>query len=123
MISDERLEIAEQLRENALGWRKVIEKNRGITGEIDLSDVCGIMQDVMHFCGIDGKTDAPTILARLAELIDPTCEMDDAGDVPDSVKDNLNTFFCSECGAPVYNDMSPSYCPYCGARVVDGGDS
>ena len=58
----------------------------------------------------------------LADLIDPTCEMDDAGDVPASVKDNLNTFFCSECGAPVYNDMSPSYCPYCGARVVDGGD-
>ena len=62
-------------------------------------------------------------MARLADLIDPTCEMDDAGDVPASVKDNLNTFFCSECGAPVYNDMSPSYCLYCGARVVDGGDA
>lgn len=54
----------------------------------------------------------------IADLIDPTCEMEDAGDVPASVKDNLSTFFCSECGAPVYNDMSPSYCPYCGARVV-----
>lgn len=39
------------------------------------------------------------------------------------VKDNLNTFFCSECGSPVYNDMSPSYCPYCGARVVERGDA
>lgn len=54
----------------------------------------------------------------LADLIDPTCEMDDAGDVPASVKDNLNTFFCSECGAPIYNDMTPSYCPYCGCRVT-----
>lgn len=63
------------------------------------------------------------IFARLADLIDPTCEMEDAGDVPASVKDNLSTFFCSECGSPIYNDMSPSYCPYCGARVVDGGDA
>lgn len=55
----------------------------------------------------------------LADLIDPTCELEDAGDVPASVKDNLITFFCSECGSPVYNDMTPSYCPYCGARVVD----
>lgn len=62
------------------------------------------------------------IFDRLAELIDPTCEMDDAGDVPASVKDNLNTFFCSECGAPVYNDMIPSYCPQCGSRVTNGGE-
>lgn len=55
---------------------------------------------------------------HLAELIDPTCEMDDAGDVPASVKDNLSTFFCSECGSPIYNDMTPSYCPYCGCRVT-----
>lgn len=57
-------------------------------------------------------------MRHLAELIDPTCEMDDAGDVPASVKDNLSTFFCSECGAPIYNDMTPSYCPYCGCRVT-----
>lgn len=57
-------------------------------------------------------------IRKLAELIDPTCEMDDAGDVPASVKDNLSTFFCSECGSPIYNDMSPSYCPYCGRRCV-----
>ncbi len=71
-----------------------------------------------------GDVDVHTysVFARLADLIDPTCEMDDAGDVPASVKDNLNTFFCSECGAPVYNDMSPSYCQYCGARVVRGGE-
>ena len=60
-----------------------------------------------------------SVFARLTDLIDPTCEMDDAGDVPASVKDNLNTFFCSECGSPIYNDVNPSYCPYCGARVVD----
>lgn len=28
-------------------------------------------------------------------------------------------WFCSECGSPIYNDMKPSYCLYCGAKVVD----
>lgn len=28
-------------------------------------------------------------------------------------------WFCSECGSPIYNDMKPSYCPHCGAKVVE----
>lgn len=56
--------------------------------------------------------------ARLADLMDPTCEMEDIGDVPESVKKNLSTWSCSECGSPIYNDMTPTYCTYCGARVV-----
>lgn len=100
MLSDERIEIAKRLR-----------KTRGIMAFVDA-------------LGIDLDSDWAweDVSRRVSYLIDPTCEMDDAGDVPASVKDNLNTFFCSECGAPVYNDMSPSYCPYCGARVVEGGE-
>ena len=96
MLSDERIEIAKRLR-----------KTRGIMAFVD---ALGIDHD-SDWCWTD-------VSRRVADLIDPTCEMDDAGDVPASVKDNLNTFFCSECGAPVYNDMSPSYCPYCGCRVT-----
>ena len=29
------------------------------------------------------------------------------------------TWFCSECGSPIYNDMKPSFCLYCGAKVVE----
>ena len=102
--SDERLEVAERLRDSVR------------TGEyLDVSVVKALYMTM-------GEVNRP-VGSVLADLIDPTCEMDDAGDVPASVKDNLNTFFCSECGAPVYNDMSPSYCPYCGARVVEGGDA
>lgn len=57
-------------------------------------------------------------MERLADLIDPTCEMEAAGDVPALVKGSLETFFCSECGSPIYNDVNPSYCLYCGHRVV-----
>lgn len=63
------------------------------------------------------------IAGRLADLIEPeperTCRMEYAGEVPPSVK--YSCYFCSECGSPIYNDMEPSYCPYCGAKVVDDG--
>lgn len=102
--SEERLKVAERLREysnDVLKDGSLLKTLKDVTGACSWRDV----------------------LDRLADLIDPTCEMDDAGGVPASVKDNLSTFFCSECGAPVYNDMSPSYCPYCGARVVERGDA
>ena len=63
------------------------------------------------------------VLSALADLIDPTCSMEYGGHVPDSVKDALGVYFCSECGSPIYNDMEPTYCPYCGARVTNGGDA
>ena len=110
VTSKERQEVAKQLRENALRWRKVIEENAGITGEIDLGDVCSIMQDVMHFCGIDGKTDAPTILDRLADLIDPTCRIV-SGDADNHMP------HCNLCGTGNF-DLLPKYCKGCGARIV-----
>lgn len=108
--SDERREVAATLRD---AKRKC--ESRGYPWMCD--DLCLAIGYEHDYEADNG------IFDRLADLIDPTCEMDDAGDVPASVKDNLNTFFCSECGAPVYNDMSPSYCPYCGARVVERGDA
>ena len=46
-----------------------------------------------------------------------TCCMEYAGEVPPQIK--YSCYFCSECGSPIYNDMEPSYCLYCGAKVVD----
>lgn len=109
--SDERREVAARLRALADGGSPMTECS---------VDSLYIALGVPCSCGTGIEC---TVIGYLADLIDPTCEMDDAGDVPASVKDNLSTFFCSECGAPVYNDMSPSYCLYCGARVVDGGDA
>lgn len=110
MTSDERIEIAERMR----GPFDVCEcvGHTFINGSIFGLQVCA-----------KDEIDLRNGMRHLAELIDTTCEMDDAGDVPASVKDNLSTFFCSECGSPIYNDMSPSYCPYCGARVVERGDA
>ena len=63
-----------------------------------------------------------SVLSRLADLIDPTCAMEYGGYLPESVKGMLGVYFCSECGSPIYNDVEPAYCPYCGARVVSGDD-
>ena len=106
--SDERREVAERLRALA-------HDNQGLLGAWQMRRV---MDEGTRILGTVGLPDCAHVLERYADLIDPTCEMDDAGDVPASVKDNLNTFFCSECGAPIYNDMTPSYCPYCGCRVT-----
>lgn len=61
---------------------------------------------------------------RLADLIEPeperTCRMEYAGEVPPQTQ--YSCYFCSECGSPVYNDTEPSYCPYCGAKVVRDGN-
>lgn len=80
MTSEDRREVAERLR-----------KTRGIMAFVD---ALGIDED-SDWCWTD-------VSRRVADLIDPTCEMDDAGDVPASVKDNLSTFFCTECGARGY---------------------
>ena len=47
---------------------------------------------------------------RLADLIDPTCH--------DAEHGETNGFTCSECGEWTPLD-EPSFCPHCGARVVD----
>ena len=116
--SDERREVAERLREQL----RYMRENNCYEEDLNVVD-CGnsayrnIAWSVEPHGNFE-KGNYVHIVERLADLMDPTCEMDDAGDVPASVKDNLNTFFCSECGAPIYNDMTPSYCPYCGCRVT-----
>lgn len=55
---------------------------------------------------------------RLADLIEPeerTCNMKRSSDYFNA---EVTTWFCSECGSPIYNDVRPSYCLYCGAKVV-----
>ncbi len=120
--SDERREVAERLRKAA-----------NFDEWLDLTIENAIL-------GVFGEVRRP-IADTLADLIDPTCEMEAAGDVPALVKGSLETFFCSECGSvpalvkgsletffcsecgsPIYNDVNPSYCLYCGHRVVSDDD-
>ena len=107
MISDdERREVAKRLRK-----AKSECKERGYPW---------MVEDLLEALGFEKYEDCEDgIFDRLSDLIDPTCEMEAAGDVPAPVKDSLETFFCSECGSPIYNDINPSYCLYCGHRSVN----
>lgn len=71
-----------------------------------------------------GHANYTVIFARLADLIDPTCEgveerEDDGIDAPPRY-----TSHCGNCGQ-MWDETSgiprfPMYCPNCGARVVRG---
>ena len=119
MTSDERREVAARLRERPVA-RDVKESYVAIVQAV------GVRPCLLSHEGESGdRFDAAAYadaLDRLADLIDPTCSMEYGGHVPDSVKDALGVYFCSECGSPIYNDMEPEYCPYCGARVVGNGN-
>lgn len=55
------------------------------------------------------------ILARLADLIDPTCEV-----VPFD-EESMRLPHCSRCGQPILKPW-PNHCPQCGARITRGGE-
>lgn len=108
--SDERREVAERMRKLMDGKSPMTE--------------CSVdaLYTALGFPCSFGTGIECAVVGYIAELIDPdglTCHMDeDDGEIPSSIIDNLTTWFCSGCGSPIYNDMKPMYCPYCGAEVV-----
>ena len=112
--SDERREVAERLRDEAGGFRR-LEKEWGHEPTIDLGDVTAVFQDVAHFAGLDGTVRTCVLLDRLADLIDPTCH-DFGGE--EGTNGEGYDFACSACGY-VCDLAEPRFCPNCGARVVD----
>lgn len=97
--SDERREVAERLREAILD-----------DGHVDRpGGKRGFQMTLKRLIGTSNPT-RPALYARLADLIDPTCEvkLDRYGP---SVRHK-----CSMCGEPL--DSHVNYCPNCGARVA-----
>lgn len=104
--SDERREVAENLRDVAMRHKIRYEKQFFD----DLAEVV-IGDDDHHWFGV--------VLGKLARLIDPTCEM---------IRDDCRQAFnCTNCGK-WFRDLQTCdgrgrwsdflYCPNCGARVV-----
>lgn len=68
--------------------------------------------------GAPRPTTEMAILARLADLIDPTCR-DFGGE--EGTNGEGYDFACSACGY-VCDLAEPEFCPNCGARVVSDDD-
>lgn len=97
--SEERREAAANLRKIHLGGA-----NKDLI-ELMLSDAIG----AWHENGISWDY----ITERLADLIDPTCKVED-----DNPWMSEFAYVCNSCGEHFSTCDKPNYCPGCGARVV-----
>ena len=71
------------------------------------------------------EEDSKAILERLADLIDPTCEVVEVPDNDEFMVRVVSGFMCKKCGHEAIVERNcdgwaepPNYCPHCGARVV-----
>lgn len=126
--SDERREVAERLRDEADGFRRLENELGQLT--IDLGEVTAVFQDVAHFAGFDGTVRTCVLLDRIADLMDPTCNVVRKQVYAGGPQMYKTLWCCSECGFPLaeskYKGHRPfveeNFCPRCGARVVEGGE-
>lgn len=117
--SEERREVAERLRKEANGYRR--NRAHGVRTEIDLGDVPGVFQDMTHFCWLHGTVRCEDMLDRLADLIDPTCHIEDDDWASQQCMGPMLS--CDRCGNAFPEINGPyQYCPCCGARVVERGE-
>lgn len=109
-MSDERREVAGRLREVAL--------HPDVDGDVWVYDsTAALGLEVGEYEGYV----TPESVARLADLIDPTCEAVEHGR-PDGFHACKS---CSKCSYGWFEDIHDkpySFCPNCGARVVKTGD-
>ena len=103
----ERKEVAESLRKNA-----DVHKDMPLLLNVAFvafgDDVRNLMEETIT---------SQMAAHRLADLIDPTCELD--------LDISMERVKCSACGKAVpygANLLEVKYCPHCGARVVSCND-
>lgn len=95
--------------------REVAETMRVISGE-GVSDLTlGEVLNSILTGGAPRPTTEMAILARLADLIDPTSHKV----IPSEIDGNV---FCSNCGAEIGEYGVPNYCHNCGHRLVSSHD-
>lgn len=63
---------------------------------------------------------AEMTLEKLADLIDPTCEVESVDSTGGLLAYNLS---CGHTAFALQRELKPTYCPYCGARVVGNDDN
>lgn len=134
ITNEERRKVAEIMRNEAQLWHKLLPGTY-----INLGETSALLQDIMHFVGINGRAEPETIYNRLADLINrPTCKnVSEFGShtvtVYDFEKDENFDFVCSRCGihldggemgsSPLTDEKfarhALRYCPNCGAEVVE----
>jgi DNA-directed RNA polymerase subunit RPC12/RpoP len=104
--SDERREVAARLRNDG----RALD---AIDAPLELASLT--LDDAL---GIDHMRSWCDVFERLADLIDPTCEVKD-----DNRWTSDFAYVCCACGEHFSTCNKPNYCPNCGARVVERGEA
>lgn len=112
VTSDERREVAARLRGRAIGVAAAYPSVHA------LNDfwVYRTLHEIAEAIGCAEDPHPAEWMARLADLIDPTCR-DFGGE--EGTNGEGYDFACSACGY-VCDLAEPKFCPNCGARVVSG---
>lgn len=119
--SDERREVAERLRECAREVNGTRDFSMYLSHWVGIDDADRTDDEGKHFTVKANRGEAERTLEKLADLIDPTCT------VESSIFDDT-----CKCESPAWeyrlscghwldwgDSEPPSYCPECGARVVN----
>ena len=114
-ISDERREVAARMRSGIVA-RNIQEAYVAIVQSIGVRP-CLLLHDGESGDRFD-RSAYEAALTRLADLIDPTCQVSSMETYCDELGQLDGWKFHLTCGHSVHHE-EPSYCPDCGARVVD----
>lgn len=110
---EERREVAARLRELAAGNQGLLEPKR--MGEV--------LAEAQKAMGTRGLASVAHVLERYADLIEPeerTCGAEQDYEAMEDGIPDCRIWRC-ECGEmfPFWRGMEPTYCPACGAKVVE----
>lgn len=120
--SDERREVAESLRARSIGLALSFHNARDSLNDMWVQRT---LREIREAIRCDGDPHPAHWLVRLADLIDPTCEVVSYEKFfGSSGCEEAGTRFVLSCGHEtiVDGDYPPSYCSECGARVTGGGE-
>lgn len=116
--SEERREVAESLRARSIG---LAFSYPDVRDSLNGMWIQRTLREVREAIWCEGNPHPARWLLRLADLVDPTCEVEsmELRDESDEATPYTLTLSCGHrMGAESYGDI-PRYCPVCGARVVD----
>lgn len=131
--SDERREVARKLRDCIF-----YAKGHDLDGDCDMwSDKCvetrcTLYNDIAACIEEGGNVNLSSeeVFTRLADLIDPTCEVMEVPDNDEFMVRVVSGFVCKRCGHEAIVERNcdgsaepPRFCPHCGARVVSHDDN
>ena len=115
-----REEVAKKLRETARTFDKEYPN-----GAKDWLDENAAFNQVDEIIGTDNNIPYAPFFSRLADLVDPTCEVVEVPDNDEFMIRVVSGFECKKCGHEAIVERNcggwaepPNYCPNCGARVV-----